>query len=252
VNLRSLTDLAATTARSAGEILRGRPARVEEKSRANLVTELDVASEELIRELLVPTGIPIQGEEGGGVTTGTRWAVDPIDGTTNFVHGYPFYCVSIGLIDGDTPVIGVIYDPIRDRLMRGYHGGGAREEATGAPLRVSDTRSLEAALSVTGFPYDRKTNAIGYLGRVQKALEATHGLRRSGSAAMDLAGMATGYADLYWEQKLSPWDTAAGALLVREAGGVVTRIDGGRWTPDAPDILATNGFIHEDAVALFR
>ncbi|MDP2307618.1 MAG: inositol monophosphatase family protein [Pseudomonadota bacterium] len=253
-DLAGLAALATRAARAAGELLKARPERpdlgVVKKGAVDLVTEVDLASERVIRALLTreAPGIAFQGEEGGGATTGTRWAVDPIDGTTNFVHGYPFYCVSIALIEGAVPVVGVIYDPVRDRLHAGWQGGGAT--VNGAPLRVSSVSTLDAALSVTGFPYDRRQNAPRYLALVQRALEQTQGVRRSGSAAMDLTTIATGYADLFWEHQLKPWDTSAGVVLVREAGGVVTRLDGSPWDPDAADLLATNGFVHEAAVGM--
>ncbi|MFN7145367.1 MAG: inositol monophosphatase family protein [Myxococcota bacterium] len=247
-DVRALADVAERAARQAGELLKARPERVDHKGAVDLVTEVDLASERLIREVLAPTGIPVQGEEGGGAESGTRWAVDPVDGTTNFVHGYPFYCVSIALLDGETPVVGVIYDPVRDRLHRASTGAGTT--TNGAPARVSSVATLDAALSVTGFPYDRRKRAAFYLERVQRALEATHGIRRSGSAAMDLTTIATGGAELYWEYGLKPWDTSAGVVLVWEAGGVVTRLDGSPWTPGAPDILATNGRVHDAVVRL--
>jgi myo-inositol-1(or 4)-monophosphatase len=229
-------------------LLRARPTRVDHKGAVDLVTEVDLASERLIREHLASTGIPIQGEEGGGATKGTRWAVDPLDGTTNFVHGFPFYCVSIALVEGDEPVIGVIYDPVRDRLFSAAKGAGATVD--GGRLSVSGTTYLDDALSVTGFPYDRRTRAQAYLPRVAAALSRTQGLRRTGSAAMDLATLASGASDLYWEEQLKPWDTAAGAVLVREAGGRVTRVDGSPWHPGSPDILATNGRLHDAVVEM--
>ncbi len=250
--LAGLAEVATRAARAAGRLLAARPARVDHKGAVDLVTELDLASEQIIRESLgrESPGIAIQGEEGGGVTTGTRWAVDPIDGTTNFVHGYPFYCVSIALIEGDTPMVGVIYDPVRDRLHAAWQGGGAT--VNGAPMRVSTVTTLDASLCVTGFPYDRRTNAPFYLRFFQRAMETTHGVRRSGSAAMDLGTIATGAAELFWEFRLKPWDTAAGVVLVREAGGMVTRMDGSPWHPDADDVLATNGHVHEATIAMLR
>lgn len=249
-DLAGLAALATRAARAAGELLKERPERVDRKGAVDLVTEVDLASERVIRDLLTreAPGIAFQGEEGGGATSGTRWAVDPIDGTTNFVHGYPFYCVSIALIEGSTPVVGVIYDPVRDRLHAGWQGGGAT--VNGAPLKVSSVATLDAALSVTGFPYDRRQKAASYLSLVQRALEQTQGMRRSGSAAMDLTTIATGYADLYWEYQLKPWDTSAGVVLVREAGGVVTCLDGSAWHPDSVDVLATNGRVHEAAMGM--
>lgn len=251
-DLAGLADVATRAARAAGELLRARPLElgVSRKGAVDLVTEVDLASERTIRDILAreAPGIPVQGEEGGGATTGTRWAVDPIDGTTNFVHGYPCYCVSIALIEGSVPVVGVIYDPVRDRLHAGWQGGGAT--VNGTPLRVSSVATLDEALSVTGFPYDRRQKAVFYLALVQRALEQTQGVRRSGSAAMDLTSIATGCADLYWEHNLQPWDTSAGVVLVREAGGMVTRLDGGPWRPDSADLLATNGWMHEAAVGM--
>ena len=249
-DLAGLTALATRAALAAGELLKARPERVDHKGAVDLVTEVDLASERVIRELLTreAPGIAIQGEEEGGVTSGTRWAVDPVDGTTNFVHGYPFYCVSIALIEGSTPVVGVIYDPVRDRLHAGWQGGGAT--VNGAPLAVSSVRTLDAALAVTGFPYDRRLHAARYLALVQRALEQTQGVRRSGSAAMDLTTLATGSAELFWEYHLKPWDTSAGVVLVREAGGLVTRMDGSAWDPDSADVLATNGWVHEAVVGM--
>jgi myo-inositol-1(or 4)-monophosphatase len=237
---------ASAAARAAGALLRDRPTRVSHKGAIDLVTELDLASESLIRERLAPTGIPVQGEEGGGVTTGRRWVVDPLDGTTNFVHDYPHYAVSIALCEEDTPRVGVIYDPLRDRLHGAATGGGAT--LNGAAIRVSQTRSLADALCVTGFPYDRREKADVYLAFVERVLRATQGMRRSGSAACDLATLACGSADVFWEFGLKAWDTAAGQLIVAEAGGRVTRMDGSRHVPGDPEIVATNGWLHEAAL----
>lgn len=243
-----MAEIAEIAARAAGELLRARPASVTHKGAVDLVTEIDLASEARVRETLdrLAPGVPFQGEEGGGVTTGTRWVVDPLDGTTNFVHGYPFYCVSVALVEGERPVVGAIYDPVRDRLFRAHVGGGTT--VNGEPVRVSETADLADALSVTGFPYDRRERPGFYLGFVERALRATQGMRRSGSAAMDLATICCGQADLFWEFGLKPWDTSAGVVLVQEAGGVVTRMDLAPHVPGAPDILATNGRFH-DAVA---
>lgn len=245
-DLHVLLVAAEGAAKSAGALLRSRPKRVDHKGAVDLVTEVDLASEERIRRLLEPHGIPVQGEEAGGATTGVRWVVDPLDGTTNFVHGYPAYCVSVALVDGDLPVLGCIYDPLRDLCFSAARGHGAHVDAE--RLRVSETRELADALGVTGFPYDRRERADFYLGHVKRVLQAGHGVRRSGSACWDLATLAAGQCDFFWEYGLKPWDTAAGAVLVEEAGGRVTRLDGGPWNPDVPEILATNGWLH-DAVA---
>jgi myo-inositol-1(or 4)-monophosphatase len=248
-DLEHLTDAAAAAAKRAGALLRSRPVDVRHKGAIDLVTELDLASERCIRGALAPLGIPVQGEEGGGPTSGERWVVDPLDGTTNFVHGYPAYCVSIALVRGATPVVGVIYDPVMEALYTAHTAGGARRN--GAPMRVGDCRTLEAALCVTGFPYDRREQVSFYLRYVERVLRNTHGMRRSGSAALDLATLAAGQSDLFWEFGLKAWDTAAGQVLVVEAGGVVSRLSGRPHRPGAPNVLATNPWLHEAAVALF-
>ncbi len=247
--LRALADHAAAAGRKAGALLRARPAQVRHKGAIDLVTEVDLASERTIREVLAPLGIPVQGEEDGGVTTGDRWVVDPLDGTTNFVHGYPAYCVSIALVHGEAPVIGVIYDPVRDHLYSAVARGGARRN--GELLQVSETRTLDDALCVTGFPYDRRDHAHVYLAYVERVLQRTQGMRRSGSAAMDLATIAAGQVDVFWEFGLKAWDTAAGQVLVVEAGGVVSRLSGLPHRPGAPSVLATNPWLHEGVVQLF-
>jgi myo-inositol-1(or 4)-monophosphatase len=251
-DLAMLLDAATTAARAAGAILRRRPSRVEQKGAAiDLVTEVDLASEAEIRAVLgrLCPDLPVQGEEGGGATTGLRWVVDPLDGTTNFVHDYPAYVVSIGLCDGALPLVGVLYDPLRDHLYTAARGLGAARN--GAPLRVSDTRDLIRALAVTGFPYRVHDGAADYLALVARVLEQCQGLRRSGSAAFDLGTVAAGQADAFWEFGLNAWDTAAGAVIVREAGGAVTRLDGSEWAPGDHSVLATNGHVHDAMVALF-
>ena len=240
-----LATQAGEVARTAGALLQRRPTEVQHKGAIDLVTEVDLASELRIREEFArrTPELPVQGEEAGGVSSGTRWVVDPLDGTTNFVHGYPFYCVSIGLVVGDDPVVGVLYDPVRDRLLLGWRGGGAW--VGDQRMSVSDTRRLADTLGITGFPYKRRDALDYYLGFVKRVLQNTQGMRRSGSAAMDLGIIANGQADFFWEFGLNPWDTAAGALLVQEAGGVVSRLDGGPWVPDSPEIVASNPWVHE-------
>ena len=244
--------IATDTARLAGLLLRQRPTRVEHKGAIDLVTEIDLASEACIREELARRlpGVPVQGEEGGGVTTGLRWVVDPLDGTTNFVHGYPFYAVSIALVDGDRPLAGCVYDPVRDRAHHAARGHGSWIDD--ARVYVSETTSAGASLGVTGFPYDCREHAAGYLAYVERVLRGTHGMRRSGSAAMDLALLACGASDFFWEFGLKPWDTSAGVVLVEEAGGRVTRLHGGEWTPGAPEIFASNDTLHDEVLALLR
>jgi myo-inositol-1(or 4)-monophosphatase len=242
--------LARDVARDAASLLRARPERIDRKGAIDLVTECDLASEARVRERMAreSPGVPVQGEEGGGVTTGLRWVLDPLDGTTNFVHGYPAWCVSLALVDGDRPLVGCVHDAVSDRGYLAWQGGGAWLGDT--RLAVSSTSTPAEALGITGFPYDVAQRASFYLSFVERALRTTRGVRRSGSAALDLAVLARGQADFFWEFGLKPWDTAAGAVLVTEAGGRITRLDGSPWVPGAADVLATNTQLHDSLVAV--
>jgi myo-inositol-1(or 4)-monophosphatase len=225
--------------------------RFDRKSGAiDLVTEVDRASEAAIRDVLGrhTPDIPILGEEGGGDLRSTCWVVDPLDGTTNFVHGFPMYAVSIGLVVGGVPTVGVVHDVPRDQVYAAERGRGATRD--GSPIAVSPVADLAEALCLTGFPYDRRERAAYYLAHVQKALERTQGIRRSGSAALDLCQVASGRIDVYWEMVLGPWDVAAGAVIVAEAGGRVTDVSGGPLSIAAPRPLATNARLHEAALAM--
>ncbi len=235
--------LAVEAARAAGVLLRDRSGlRVRHKGAVDLVTQVDLACEEAIREVLQRSGIEILGEEGGGSRGQTRWIVDPLDGTTNFVHGFPSYCCSIALqVEGDLK-IGVIYDPVHDRMFTAQSGLGAR--CNGERLQVSDRCELGESLVASGFAYDRRERAADYLRFVKVFLEQAQGFRRAGAAAMDLAMVATGQLDGFWEFGLNAWDVAAGVLLVQEAGGQVSDMDGAPLALDSPRLLATNGRIH--------
>ena len=236
--------VAEAAARAAMEIQQRRPAEVHHKGRIDLVTEIDMACEEAIRDILEPTGLPVLGEEGGGAThTDSRWIVDPLDGTTNFVHGFPSYGCSIALQLEGQLIVGVIGDPIRDRLYTAVRGEGAR--CNDQPLRVTDCTDLEKALVASGFAYDRRENADFYLSFVKAFLERAQGFRRAGAAALDLAMVACGQLDGFWEFNLSPWDVAAGALIVQEAGGMATDMLDAPLGLDSGRILATNGRIHD-------
>jgi len=239
-------DAAIEAARAAGALLRQRPETITHKGAVDLVTQIDLASEETIREVFArrTPAIPVLAEEGGGAETErTRWIVDPLDGTTNFVHDFPFYCVSIALEVEGVLTVAVIYDPTRDRLFRAAAGGGAF--CNDAPIRVSTQQDLGRALVASGFAYDRRERPDWYLSFVRAFLTRAQGFRRCGSAAMDLTMVATGQLDGYWEFGLSPWDVAAGALLVAEAGGRVSDVERGPLTLNAPRILATNGEVHD-------
>lgn len=242
--------IAEAAARAAGALLRARPTTVSHKGAIDLVTEVDLAAEAKVREVLaaMAPGVPVQGEEGGGATTGTRWVVDPLDGTTNFVHGYPCYCVSVALVEGTVPVAGAIFDPIHDRAFVAHRGGGTA--VNGQRARVSETADVDRSLGVTGFPYAVRVDPAPYLAFLERVLRGTQGLRRSGSAAMDFATLSIGQSDFFWELGLKAWDTSAGVVLVQEAGGRVTRMDGSPWVPEAPDVLATNARLHDAVVRL--
>ena len=243
--------LAVQAARAAGQILTDgieSSFRVRSKtSTVDLVTEVDEAAEAAVRRVLEAgmPGVPVLGEEGGGAwEAATRWIVDPLDGTVNFVHGFPWYSVSIALeVDGQIEV-GVVYDAVRDVVYEAERGHGAWQGDR--RLSVTSTRELGNALVATGFPYDRQDKAPGYLRVVETVLQRVRGIRRLGSSALDLAMVATGHLDAYWESGLKCWDVAAGVLLVEEAGGRVTALDGNALNLMEPAPLATNGWLHED------
>lgn len=244
-------EVAIDAARAAGAVLRRPPEGVVYKGAVDLVTQVDLASEEVLRAAFArhTPSVPVLAEEGGGADDAeTRWIVDPLDGTTNFVHGFPSYCVSVALQVEGALAVGVIYEPVRDRLFAAAAGGGAA--VNGSPIRVSGRAPLEGALVASGFAYDRRERIDWYLAFVRAFLMRSQGFRRCGSAALDLAMVACGQLDGYWEFGLNPWDVAAGALLVREAGGRVSDVEGGALTLDAPRVLASNGRIHDEMSAV--
>jgi myo-inositol-1(or 4)-monophosphatase len=233
----------------------------EYKGDVDLVTVADRTVEKLIRQRL-GEAFPehgIYGEEGTRERLGGefRWYVDPLDGTTNFAHGFPQFCVSLGLEqrsaedeagqDG-TLVAAVIYDPMRDELYVAERGRGAR--LNNRPMRVSRVTELAEALVGTGFPSHKRHQSPNVHFYHEFTLRS-HGVRRAGSAALDLAYVAAGRMDAFWEFNLNPWDTAAGILLVEEAGGRVTDFSGGKYKLDSREILASNGLIHAELLGLF-
>jgi myo-inositol-1(or 4)-monophosphatase len=255
---------AAAIAQEAGARLReflAQGVETEYKGDVDLVTVADRTVEKLIRERL-GDAFPehgIYGEEGTRerLEGEFRWYVDPLDGTTNFAHGFPQFCVSLGLEqrpagieagqDG-TLVAAVIYDPMRDELFTAERGRGAR--LNGKPMRVSRVPELAEALVATGFP-SHKRHESPNIHFYQEFTLRSHGVRRAGSAALDLAYVAAGRMDAFWEFNLNPWDTAAGILLVEEAGGRVTDFSGGHYRLDSREILASNGLIHMELLGLF-
>lgn len=242
-------DLAIRAAREGGAILcqgLGRARQVTHKGFRDVVTELDLASQKVILEM-IRESFPNHGilaEEGSGEPnlSGPVWIVDPLDGTTNFVHGLPLYSVSICLALDGRPLAGVVFDPERDELFSARAGQGAW--LNGEPMAVSDVSGLDQALVVTGFAYDLEKHLEEDLQMLRKMLLATQGMRRLGSAALDLAYVACGRMEGFWEQGLKSWDMAAGVLLVEEAGGRVTDLGGGEFDLLSGRILASNSKVH--------
>jgi myo-inositol-1(or 4)-monophosphatase len=227
--------------------------KVEYKGEADLVTVADRASEALIRERLreqFPSH-DVLGEEQGLSDRGSdyRWYVDPLDGTTNFAHGFPVFCVSMALEHLGQRIAAVVYDPTRDELFSAEKGRGA--QLNGKPCRVSQTSRLQECLVATGFPsHKRHKNPNIYF--YHQITLRTHGVRRAGSAALDLCNVACGRFDAFWEFNLNPWDTAAGVLLVEEAGGKVSRFDGSPFELNSRETLASNGLVHDDMLHEFQ
>jgi myo-inositol-1(or 4)-monophosphatase len=224
----------------------------EYKGGVDLVTDADRASEQLIvthLRALWPTH-DIIGEEGTRDTHGGayRWYVDPLDGTTNFAHGYPVFCVSLGLECEGQLIAGIIYDPTRDELFTAARGAGAT--LNGRAIHVSTVDHLGESMLATGFPSFKRHKNPNIHFYHQLTLRS-HGIRRAGSAALDLANVASGRYDGYWEFNLNPWDTSAGVLLVHEAGGIVTRFDGSPFNIDSREILASNNLIHAELMQNF-
>ena len=246
----------AEIAREAGALLMGyfhRRVKVEYKGDVDLVTEADRASEALITKRIRERwpAHNIMGEEGTRTEQGSeyRWYVDPLDGTTNFAHGYPVFCVSLGLEHKDERVAAVIFDPTRDEMFTAEKGGGAF--LNGQPIRVSNVGNLAECLVATGFPSHKRHKNPNIFFYHQITLK-THGVRRAGSAALDLCDVACGRFDGFWEFNLNPWDTAAGVLIVQEAGGRVTRFDGQPFHIDSRETLASNGHVHEALLQEFQ
>jgi myo-inositol-1(or 4)-monophosphatase len=243
-------------AREAGALLMSyfdRHVKIEYKGDVDLVTAADRASEKLIAERLRARWPQhgIVGEEGtrSDMEAEYRWYVDPLDGTTNFAHGYPVFCVSIALARKDGQLeAGVLYDPTRDELFAAERGQGAT--LSGKPIHVSKTTRLAESILGTGFP-SHKRHKNPNIHFYQQITLRSHGVRRAGSAALDLANVACGRYDGFWEFNLNPWDTAAGVLVVQEAGGIVTRFDGTPFRLDSREVLATNGLIQDEVLATF-
>ena len=250
--------VAIEVARAAGNLLRREllgPRRIVYKdSPTNLVTEMDARAEALIVDALL-AAFPddaILAEERGAQAgrSGRRWIIDPLDGTTNYAHGLPAYAVSIALEVAGRVELGVIYDPSHEELYVAERGGGAF--CNDARLAVSSTDTLDRALLTTGFPYDIRVNPDNNLREYAVFATRSRAVRRLGSAVIDLAWVACGRYDGFWELRLGPWDVAAGGLLVEEAGGRLTSITGGPIDLDTPTLLASNGRVHDAMLAILE
>ena len=223
------------------------------KSDINLVTEIDKHAEEVIVQILKTNfpGHAILAEESGLQGSAEyKWIIDPLDGTTNFVHTYPICCVSIACEKNDHVIMGGVHDPFRREIFFAEKGQGAYLNTN--KIQVSKATKIKDALLATGFPYDRQENASNYLKYVEEFMKKTHGIRRTGSAALDLCYVACGRFDGFWETKLFPWDTAAGGLIVQEAGGRLSNFKGRPFSNYKPEILASNGHIHREMVQILK
>ena len=252
LDLDALLLAADKAARAGGEIVRahfGSPPDVREKAPGDWVTAADLASEAAVRAVLErETGLPVFGEEEGGERADVGWLVDPLDGTANFLHGFDAVGVSIGLVSAGEPVVGVVYAPLLERIFCAVRGEGATRD--GRPIRVSD-RGADQAICATGFPFRRHDRLPRYLAMFGAALARFEDLRRVGAASLDLCWTAEGVFDGFFELGLGPWDVAAGALIVREAGGVVTDWSGDHraWLSSG-HILAAPPLVHPELRAL--
>lgn len=225
--------------------------RVEHKSPINLVTDADHASEQCIIDQLTQRFLDhrVLAEERGRVDRSSSpylWVIDPLDGTTNFAHGYPTYCVSIGLEYQGRCILGVVVDPSRDELFTALQGRGAH--LNGQPIHVSQTRDLDRSLLVTGFAYNIRETPRNNLNHFATFALKAQGIRRTGSAALDLCYVAAGRFDGFWEVALNPWDMAAGSVILREAGGCLTNFSGTGFSIYEKELVASNGHIHQAMV----
>ncbi len=251
-------ETAREAARRAGECLlegsRGAK-QVTYKGRADIVTNVDLKSQEIIMETILerfPDHSILSEEEGGQVkgSGGPLWIIDPLDGTTNFAHNFPCVGISIALEVEGTLALGVIFNPFHNEFYSACLGRGAK--LNGQPITVSKNDTVRESLIGTGFPYDIESQLEEVKPRFFRLILAAQGVRRPGAAAVDLGYVAGGMFDGFWEQDLKPWDMAAGCAIIREAGGKVTRFDGGPFDLRGVEILATNGLIHDEMVELLK
>jgi len=258
-DIRQVIKVAADAAVQAGDILLERyekPHQVKHKGTIDLVTEADLASEEIILSLLDRnlSGIKVLSEESFSVYTKEPdepvWIIDPLDGTTNFAHNFPWFSVSIAFYKNGKSRAGIIYNPIQGELFCTALNGGAW--LNNQPIRVSGVDLLSKGLVATGFPYDIQNRPDPIVTMLKEILVRSQGIRRPGAATLDLAYLACGRLDGFWEVGLKPWDTAAGSLLVTEAGGTMSNFTGNGFSPFVPELLASNSLLHNELVSLLQ
>jgi myo-inositol-1(or 4)-monophosphatase len=244
-------DVAMAAAKEAGAVLlaeHSRPQKISYKGDVDLVTETDKKSEQLIvgrlrREFPDHRIVAEEGGTGAAAASRYEWHVDPLDGTTNFAHGYPCFAVSIGLLEDGKPLLGIVFNPVADEMFSAVRGEGAF--LNGAAIHVSKIERMETSLVATGFPAHKRGD-VGNIHYYWQFTLHSHGVRRDGSAALDLCSVAAGRFEAFWEFGLKSWDTAAGILIASEAGGRVTNLTGGPYHPGDPNMLVTNGLVHEE------
>jgi myo-inositol-1(or 4)-monophosphatase len=255
--MESIEQVAILAAKKAGLLLKrrlGQKRRVYYKGPVNLVTEMDLLSEKLIvseiRQRYPNHSFLAEEKTSTQEKSPYRWIIDPLDGTTNYAHGYPIFCVSLALEKEGEVILGAVYDPMRDELFLAKKGKGAR--LNGWKIHVSSTAKLSQSLLATGFPYDLRESPVNNFDHFRNFALRVHAVRRAGSAALDLCYVAAGRFDGFWEMKLAPWDMAAGSLIVREAGGEATDFLGRRLGLDGKHVLASNGKIHREMIRVLK
>lgn len=256
MEMEQLKNVGIAAACNGGKILKdhyGRLRSIRKKGTIDLVTDADVQSEATIIETIAkafPNHAILAEESGDHKGRGGRWIIDPLDGTTNFAHGLPQFCVSIAFASDDEILIGIVLAPLLDELFVGIKGQGA--QLNGTPISVSSTQTLVDSLLVTGFPYDHQTIFDELMRRFSNCMKATQGIRRLGSAALDLCYVANGRFDGFWEQHLKPWDTAAGYLVASEAGARTTDFSAAPYSIFEKEIVCSNGIIHDELINLLE
>ncbi|MBN2405385.1 MAG: inositol monophosphatase [Coriobacteriia bacterium] len=257
---------AISAARAGGDALKARAGDLGairiKSSRLDMVTDADVASGVAVCSAIAerlegarfvveePEVYALAGVDAGSLDDPSVWVIDPIDGTTSFVHGFPCYSVSVALLSDGVPVVGVVYNVPAEELVAASVGGGTT--LNGVSTACTDTAAISESLIMTGFPYDREAMLRRQLAIFSEVMRTVHGIRRDGSAAVDCCHVATGRADAFWEFGLQAWDTAAGVVALRESGAVVTDHDGGEWTPQTRHIVAANPVLHAELLELIQ